>query len=740
MNRDASVLALGVAAGVAAYALHTRRRRSRRWLSGPDVTKIPASCDREPEILKSLSATPLALGGTLLIVVQNLAVSGANQVLLNLVEGTVWRGNVVLLTPSLGPFAREFSDLGVSIFVGTVEELLERVRDIRFAICNTIMTAHAVIELEARGISSCWVLHEWWPPEILTEELAKRNDRHTTPAIVADALAQCKRTVCVCEAQLKLYRPKHGFVSFVGVPEVAPSWKLGGRGKAEHTARGTDPSKSSWGSQPLTLLCLGIVCPRKNQHFAVEVFRQWAGDRKDVRLLVVGARYSRQYEIEYVEKVKAAAAGDPRVEVHDVTSEVDGFYRQADVLLFSSLNEVTPMVIAESMMRSIPVITTNIAGIPEMLVHRKHGYVLPPEKQAFVDALHELCDSGPGAQQRRLQMGAAARKHAESTFTNAAMVARFRLGALCLSAPRILLDMDGVVVDWDSGFRKAWGTTSPIDRTLSYSMEDCVPKQHRKAAFALYHSEGFFANLPPMEGALEAVRRLAARGYDVFFCTSPVLTSQYCAAEKYEWIIRNLGQAWAARVIVTSDKTAVRGDVLIDDKPKIVGGSSPIWQQLLFDAPYNKSVSHLPRLSRWAECETQLESLLRVAKDAAPAHVASPPESPVHGPVSRDAVASLPDFSHLLPPSYRNDYLAWRSGKSHGAKGEAFDAAARFSALQDESLNKSAEDFSEISVFRTGYSSWRRGGQRGARDIVLMRSVLRMDDEDTPGGGQDAAF
>ena len=47
-----------------------------------------------------------------------------------------------------------------------------------------------------------------------------------------------------------------------------------------------------------------------------------------------------------------------------MTSDVDAFYRQSDLLLFCSLNEVTPMVIAESMMRSIPVLTTNIAGIP----------------------------------------------------------------------------------------------------------------------------------------------------------------------------------------------------------------------------------------------------------------------------------------------------------------------------------------------------------------------------------------
>ena len=52
--------------------------------------------------------------------------------------------------------------------------------------------------------------------------------------------------------------------------------------------------------------------------------------------------------------------GDKRSELHDVTNDVDFFYRQADALLFTSLNEVTPMVIAEAMMRALPVVTTDI--------------------------------------------------------------------------------------------------------------------------------------------------------------------------------------------------------------------------------------------------------------------------------------------------------------------------------------------------------------------------------------------
>jgi len=363
--------------------------------------------------------------GTMVLCVQNLAVSGANQVLLNLAEGSVWKGNTVVLSPSVGPFGKEFADLGVAVHIGELDDLLWKIRDIRVAICNTIMTAHLVCALHERAIPQLWVLHEWWPGDMLVEELEKRNDKNTTPEIVKKALDVCCRTICVCTSQLELYKPKCGVSVFVGVPLPAPSWK----------ASAVPSSK-----RPLTFLCLGIVCPRKNQHYSVELFKKWAGDRKDVRLLVVGARYIRKYESDYVEKVKEIAGTDPRIEIHDVTSDVDKFYGQSDVLLFTSLNEVTPMVIAESMMRAIPVITTNIAGIPEMFKHGTHGFCYAPEDtEGFISAMAELGRCDPEGQRRRLQMGAAAKKHATDTFTNAAMVSKYRKIAYELAPPVVLL-------------------------------------------------------------------------------------------------------------------------------------------------------------------------------------------------------------------------------------------------------------------------------------------------------------
>ena len=121
------------------------------------------------------------------------------------------------------------------------------------------------------------------------------------------------------------------------------------------------------------------------------------------------------------------------------------------------------------------------------------------------------------------------------------------------------------------------------------------------------NSEGFFANLPPMKGALEALQQMEKLNFNVYICTSPLLSSSYCAQEKILWIKHHLGEAWLSRLIMTSDKVQAKGDILIDDKPMELlepGGrhNYATWKQVFFDQPYNQHCRNIPRIKRWSDC------------------------------------------------------------------------------------------------------------------------------------------
>jgi hypothetical protein len=130
--------------------------------------------------------------GTVAICTQNLAISGANQVLLNLVEGDFCKlGEVIILSPVDGPFAQFFLNAGCSVRIGGAD-VLDSMRTIRLAVCNTVMTAHLILELAAREVPQMWILHEWWPREMLEDELAKRNLKHLTQHTVATFCTSAK--------------------------------------------------------------------------------------------------------------------------------------------------------------------------------------------------------------------------------------------------------------------------------------------------------------------------------------------------------------------------------------------------------------------------------------------------------------------------------------------------------------------------------------------------------------------
>jgi len=88
-------------------------------------------------------------------------------------------------------------------------------------------------------------------------------------------------------------------------------------------------------------------------------------------------------------------------------------------------------------------------------------------------------------------------------------------------------------------------------------------------------------------GALDARADMLRAGHDVRICTSPQTAFRFCVSEKYQWTYDRLGPKWVERLILTKDKTLVRGDVRIDDKPEVTGALVPVWEHRVFERPCN---------------------------------------------------------------------------------------------------------------------------------------------------------
>lgn len=185
---------------------------------------------------------------------------------------------------------------------------------------------------------------------------------------------------------------------------------------------------------------------------------------------------------------------------------------------------------------------------------------------------------------------------------------------------RILVDMDGVLANLEEAFLRIWRATFPnriwipLEERRTLWIESEYPQEYASDIMAIIGQYRFFRTLPLIAGAHEAVMRLRAE-HDIWFCSSPGPPYGECARAKYEWLEEHFGNWTGSQLILTTDKTLVSADALIDDSPYVSQGSrQPDWQHLLFDqAPIHRAVppeiEPITRIS-WIEPTTDYRQII----------------------------------------------------------------------------------------------------------------------------------
>lgn len=168
----------------------------------------------------------------------------------------------------------------------------------------------------------------------------------------------------------------------------------------------------------------------------------------------------------------------------------------------------------------------------------------------------------------------------------------------------ILVDLDGVVVDWTRQFEHDLAQFFPhleFEALEEFKTPTHLSLAHQNAINFVKFRQDFYWDMLPIPGAIEGVKELA-REHEVFFCSTPEPQNPTCASDKLDWVRNHFGEEWTHRVILTSDKTMVRGDILIDDRPDVVGAAIPEWEHVLFTQPYNaKVLDGRRRLNSWSD-------------------------------------------------------------------------------------------------------------------------------------------
>jgi 5'-nucleotidase len=109
---------------------------------------------------------------------------------------------------------------------------------------------------------------------------------------------------------------------------------------------------------------------------------------------------------------------------------------------------------------------------------------------------------------------------------------------------RIYVDMDNVLCDYDKAF----------NRKLREQPEIAYPQSQY----------GFFLDLEEIFDACDYFALLSKR-FDVWILTAPSIQNPMCYTEKRIWVEKHLGYKAAEKLILSPDKSLLKGDYLIDD-------------------------------------------------------------------------------------------------------------------------------------------------------------------------------
>lgn len=185
-------------------------------------------------------------------------------------------------------------------------------------------------------------------------------------------------------------------------------------------------------------------------------------------------------------------------------------------------------------------------------------------------------------------------------------------------APTVLVDMDGVLADFDKEILNRLAERHPDipiapSRVNFYIAEDYP--EHVELIRSMSDEEGFFDALPLVDGALDGWQRILSSGYTPRICSSPIRTNPHSKEEKLGWLERHFvpvfGSWVVGRAIITKNKEDYDGLALLDDRPELKNAYKATWQHIIFDKPYNQQ-SRQPRLYGWKD--SNLLELLKAAE------------------------------------------------------------------------------------------------------------------------------
>jgi glycosyltransferase involved in cell wall biosynthesis len=338
-----------------------------------------------------------------LVVTHNLNFEGAPWFIFELARhlGRQPGINVRVLSPQEGPMRRVFEEAGLPVEVVDLSAALAATSPAEFspALAAAVRLDWSTVDvLVANTMVSFWAVQlaaAAHKPALLYVHESSAIRRFFEPILhpalfplVEAAFRRATRVVFTADSSRAVF----DYLDDRGNFRLLPSWVDVARIDAFATAHDKAALRRQHGLDPeaVLLVNIGSICERKGQHIylrAAELLREelrhtYPG--RKIQWVMVGARPGL-----YLDSLKQEAAlhGLDQVVFLPETGEIQDFYRLADIFVCTSFEESFPRVLLESAAHRLPIVSTNVNGIAEMLAADEAWLVPPGDRYQLAEAV-----------------------------------------------------------------------------------------------------------------------------------------------------------------------------------------------------------------------------------------------------------------------------------------------------------------------------------------------------------------
>ena len=197
------------------------------------------------------------------------------------------------------------------------------------------------------------------------------------------------------------------------------------------TGRYTPGEDSGRSGSGVRVLCVARLVRHKGHATLLRALAALAGDGLQLEATLVGDGPERG-ELERL-AAELGIGGQVRFAGALGQDELPAVYRDHDVFCLPTLSEAVGVVNMEAMACGLPVVSSELMGVPELIEDGANGLLVTPGREGELAAALRRLAEDP---RMRTRMGEAGRRSVEERFDSATEAAKLRdlLEELCLSA------------------------------------------------------------------------------------------------------------------------------------------------------------------------------------------------------------------------------------------------------------------------------------------------------------------